>query len=353
MKKVVRNAIVVGTQSANTMTNKSKTKIALTLGDPSGIGPEVIVKALNKISAQNGDLPLIIGDTKTIIDASEQMDFKFSIKSIQNISSLDNESDQLFILDNEKYKDHVFLKGKNSIESGLASHEWVEIATDLAIDKKVDAICTAPINKESWQMANFKDIGHQEIFKRKSNSNYVATMLVSGKLRCMHLSTHLPLSEACNYVTTENVERAIRLTQKHFVEWGFKSPRIGVAALNPHASDGGLIGNTEKEEILPAIINCQKEGFNVTGPHPADSVFYDAINDKYDVVVVMYHDQGHIPIKVYGFEQSISVNLGVSFIRTSVDHGTAFDIVGKNIADPTSMIEAINLASNLAYNSKL
>jgi len=343
----------VGTQSANTMTNKSKTKIALTLGDPSGIGPEVIVKALNKISAQNGDLPLIIGDTKTIIDASEQMDFKFSIKSIQNISSLDNESDQLFILDNEKYKDHVFLKGKNSIESGLASHEWVEIATDLAIDKKVDAICTAPINKESWQMANFKDIGHQEIFKRKSNSNYVATMLVSGKLRCMHLSTHLPLSEACNYVTTENVERAIRLTQKHFVEWGFKSPRIGVAALNPHASDGGLIGNTEKEEILPAIINCQKEGFNVTGPHPADSVFYDAINDKYDVVVVMYHDQGHIPIKVYGFEQSISVNLGVSFIRTSVDHGTAFDIVGKNIADPTSMIEAINLASNLAYNSKL
>ena len=343
----------MGTQSANTMTNKSKTKIALTLGDPSGIGPEVIVKALNKISAQNGDLPLIIGDTKTIIDASEQMDFKFSIKSIQNISSLDNESDQLFILDNEKYKDHVFLKGKNSIESGLASHEWVEIATDLAIDKKVDAICTAPINKESWQMANFKDIGHQEIFKRKSNSNYVATMLVSGKLRCMHLSTHLPLSEACNYVTTENVERAIRLTQKHFVEWGFKSPRIGVAALNPHASDGGLIGNTEKEEILPAIINCQKEGFNVTGPHPADSVFYDAINDKYDVVVVMYHDQGHIPIKVYGFEQSISVNLGVSFIRTSVDHGTAFDIVGKNIADPTSMIEAINLASNLAYNSKL
>jgi 4-hydroxythreonine-4-phosphate dehydrogenase len=343
----------VGTQSANTMTNKSKTKIALTLGDPSGIGPEVIVKALNKISAQNGDLPLIIGDTKTIIDASEQMDFKFSIKSIQNISSLDNESDQLFILDNEKYKDHIFLKGKNSIESGLASHEWVEIATDLAIDKKVDAICTAPINKESWQMANFKDIGHQEIFKRKSNSNYVATMLVSGKLRCMHLSTHLPLSEACNYVTTENVERAIRLTQKHFVEWGFKSPRIGVAALNPHASDGGLIGNTEKEEILPAIINCQKEGFNVTGPHPADSVFYDAINDKYDVVVVMYHDQGHIPIKVYGFEQSISVNLGVSFIRTSVDHGTAFDIVGKNIADPTSMIEAINLASNLAYNSKL
>ncbi|MDG2101942.1 MAG: 4-hydroxythreonine-4-phosphate dehydrogenase PdxA [Dehalococcoidia bacterium] len=335
------------------MISNSKNKIALTLGDPSGIGPEVIVKALDKISQKTKNLPIIIGDTKTIINTSKQMGISFNFESIDNISKLSNDSEKLFILDNEKYKDHIFLKGKNSIESGRASHEWVELATDLAIEKKVDAICTAPINKESWQMANFKDIGHQEIFKRKSNSNYVATMLVSGKLRCMHLSTHLSLSEACKYVTTANVERAIRLTQKHFLDWGFKSPRIGVAALNPHASDGGLIGNTEQEEILPAIINCQKDGFNVTGPHPADSVFYDAINDKYDVVVVMYHDQGHIPIKVYGFEQSISVNLGVSFIRTSVDHGTAFDIVGKNIADPTSMIEAINLANNLAYSSQL
>lgn len=353
MKKVVKNAIVVDIQSVNKMTINSKNRIALTLGDPSGIGPEVIVKALDKISKNTKKLPLIIGDTKTIIDTSKQIGANLQFESIRNISDVNNNSDKIFILDNGKYKDHVFLKGKNSIESGFASHEWVELATDLALEKKVDAICTAPINKESWQMANFKDIGHQEIFKRKSNSNYVATMLVSGKLRCMHLSTHLSLSEACKYVTTENVERAIRLTQKHFLSWGFKSPRIGVAALNPHASDGGLIGNTEQEEILPAIINCQKDSLNVTGPHPADSVFYDAINGKFDVVVVMYHDQGHIPIKVYGFEQSISVNLGVSFIRTSVDHGTAFDIVGKNIADPTSMIEAINLANNLAYSSQL
>ena len=169
----------------------------------------------------------------------------------------------------------------------------------------------------------------------------------------MHLSTHLSLSEACKYVTKENVERAIKLTHDHFTRWGFDSPKIGVAALNPHASDGGLIGNTEEEEILPAVKACKQEGINVSGPHPADSIFYDAINDKHDVVVVMYHDQGHIPIKVYGFEESISVNLGVPFIRTSVDHGTAFDIAGKNIADPTSMIEAIKLAQNLSKNSKL
>ena len=171
----------------------------------------------------------------------------------------------------------------------------------------MDAICTAPINKESWQMSGFQ-ILVIEIFKKKK-SNYVATMLVSGTLRCMHLSTHLSLAEACNYVTTENVARAIKLTHDHFTMWGFNKPRIGVAALNPHAYDGGLIGNTEQKEILPAVEKCKNEGINVTGPHPADSIFYDAINDKHDVVVVMYHDQGHIPIKVYGFEESISVNL--------------------------------------------
>ena len=178
-------------------------------------------------------------------------------------------------------------------------------------------------------------------------------MLVSKNLRCMHLSTHLSLSEASKYVTKENVERAIRLTHKHFTEWGIINPKIGVAALNPHASDGGLIGDTEEKEISPAIKACNKDGINSTGPHPADSIFYDAIRNRYDVVVVMYHDQGHIPIKVYGFEESISVNLGVPFIRTSVDHGTAFDIAKENIADPTSMIEAIKLAKNLSGQSKL
>ena len=353
MKKVVRSVTVVVILNVKNLNNNNKSKIAMTLGDPSGIGPEVVAKSIQHLSNKGDELPFIIGDTNTVNDAFSNLDTDIQVKKIKNVSEIGSESKSIFVLDNEKYSDKNFIKGENSVDAGIASHEWVEIATDLAIQNKVDAICTAPINKESWQMAKFKDIGHQEIFKRKSNSNYVATMLVSGKLRCMHLSTHLSLSKACDYVTTENVERAIRLTQKHFVEWGFPNPRIGVAALNPHASDGGLIGNTEQEEILPAIINCKKDGFNVTGPHPADSVFYDAINDKYDVVVVMYHDQGHIPIKVYGFEQSISVNLGVPFIRTSVDHGTAFDIAGKNIADPTSMIEAITLANNLAYDSEL
>jgi len=332
------------------MTNKNR--IAITLGDPSGIGPEVIIKAIDKLFSNRNNLPIIIGDTKTLEKTTETLNLDFTFEIIENLKSYDDNGN-IKVLDNQKYSNINFPLGKNSIDSGKASHEWVELATDLAISKEVDAICTAPINKESWQMSGFKDIGHQEIFKRKSKADYVATMLVSGKLRCMHLSTHLSLSEACKYVTKENVERAIRLTHDHFTMWGFDSPKIGVAALNPHASDGGLIGNTEEEEIFPAVKACKQEGINVSGPHPADSIFYDAINDKHDVVVVMYHDQGHIPIKVYGFEESISVNLGVPFIRTSVDHGTAFDIAGKNIADPTSMIEAIKLAQNLSKNSKL
>ncbi|MEC7837869.1 MAG: 4-hydroxythreonine-4-phosphate dehydrogenase PdxA [Chloroflexota bacterium] len=328
-------------------------RIAITLGDPSGIGPEVIIKAINDLFPDKKNLPIIIGDLKTLKKTSNDAKIDFDFEIIEKLENLDKETSSIKVLDNQKYSNIDFPVGKNSIDSGNASHEWVEIATDLALSKEVDAICTAPINKESWQMSGFKDIGHQEIFKRKSKSTYVATMLVSGKLRCMHLSTHLSLSDACKYVTKENVERAIKLTHNHFTKWGFKNPRIGVAALNPHASDGGLIGNTEDKEILPAITTCKSEGINVSGPHPADSIFYDAINDKHDVVVVMYHDQGHIPIKVYGFEESISVNLGVPFIRTSVDHGTAFDIAGKNIADATSMKEAIKLAQNLSQNSKL
>ena len=331
----------------------NKNRIAITLGDPSGIGPEVIIKALNILFPDRNNLPIIIGDTKTLEKTSKSLGIDFQFQIIENLKSFDNKEKSIKVLDNNKYSNIEFNVGENSIEAGNASHEWVELATDLAISNDVDAICTAPINKESWQMSGFKDIGHQEIFKRKTKASYVATMLVSGKLRCMHLSTHLSLSEACKYVTKENVERAIKLTHKHFSMWGFKNPKIGVAALNPHASDGGLIGDTEDKEILPAVLACKEEGINVSGPYPADSIFYDAINDKHDVVVVMYHDQGHIPIKVYGFEESISVNLGVPFIRTSVDHGTAFDIAGKNIADPTSMIEAIKLAQNLSQNSKL
>jgi 4-hydroxythreonine-4-phosphate dehydrogenase len=259
----------------------------------------------------------------------------------------------LEILNMDGFEDESFPLGTHSVLSGAASHQWVETAAKLARSGEIDAMVTAPINKEAWQMAEMPDLGHQEVFKRLSGSDYVATMLVSGKLRCMHLSTHKPLKDAVEYVTKDNILMAVRLTEKHFRDWGFDPPRIAVAALNPHASDNGLIGSEEAEIITPAIEAAKAEGIAATGPIPADSVFNQAIDGRHDVVVVMYHDQGHIPIKVHGFEESISVNLGIPWLRTSVDHGTAFDITGKWIADETSMVEAIKVAAGLASGGSL
>ena len=207
---------------------------------------------------------------------------------------------------------------------------------------------TAPVNKEALNLAGSTDMGHQEVFKRMSGSDYVATMLVSGTLRCMHLSTHRSLKRAAEYATRENILMATKLTDETFKSWGFENPRIAIAALNPHGGENGMIGDEEITDIRPAVEDAQALGINASGPIPADSVFNQAIDGRWDVVVVLYHDQGHIPIKVHGFEESVSVNLGIPWIRTSVDHGTAFDIAGKGIAQAVSMREAIKLATQLA-----
>jgi len=192
-----------------------------------------------------------------------------------------------------------------------------------------------------------------ELLQKLSGAKEVATMLTAGNLRVVHLTTHRSLAKAVEFVKRENVLAKIELTYNSFREWGFSDPRIAVAALNPHGGDGGLIGREEIEEIVPAVNDALALGINVTGPIPADSVFPQAINDNYDVVVVLYHDQGHIPIKVKDFEGSISINLGFPFTRTSVDHGTAFDIAGKGIADATGMIKTLEATAFIANTGNL
>tara|TARA_B100000029_G_scaffold515718_1_gene624201 strand:+ start:999 stop:2012 length:1014 start_codon:yes stop_codon:yes gene_type:complete len=333
--------------------NKSKPLIAITLGDPSGIGPEIIAKALSETDIHDIARLFVLGSKESLDRAFKEVQSNTTTKIINTPSATESSAQQISVLETPNIMSNEFPIGELSLNSARASHTWVETAGTLALNHEIDAIVTAPVNKEAWRAADIQDTGHQEVFKRLSHSEYVATMLVSGQLRCMHLSTHLSLSEACDYVTKENVLRAIQLTYQHFSNWGFHNPRIGIAALNPHASDGGLIGNTEDLEIKPAINEATNLGIQAFGPVPADSIFNQAIDGRYDVVVVMYHDQGHIPIKVHGFEESISVNLGLPFIRTSVDHGTAFDIAGKNLAQSVSMTEAIKLASNLATGQSL
>ncbi len=334
------------------MPNTTRPHLAITMGDPSGVGPEVVAKALIRPEVAEIANCLVIGNARALHAALAAAGSEAAIQVVQQPED-EAPAGVIRVFDVDGGEDTVFPVGELSADSAKYAHAWIERAARLCLAGDVDAMVTAPINKEANRLAGIMETGHQEVLQRLSGSSHVATMLVSGTLRCMHLSTHKPLSEACAYVTRANVLRAIELTQDHFLRWGFAAPRIGVAALNPHASDNGLIGREELDEIAPAISDARAKGIDATGPHPADSVFNQALGGRYDVVVVMYHDQGHIAIKVHGFEESVSVNLGLPFIRTSVDHGTAFDIAGKGIADETSMIEAIKLAASLATGSKL
>ena len=330
-----------------------KPLLAVTIGDPSGIGPEVVAKAFQHRDLYDLMRPVLVGtvlDVQKAVNAIGSSDAVIAVDSAAEAKGLPGNFE---VVPPGDWEGTEFPVGAHDAGSGAASHLWVEEAARMCIDGQVAGMVTAPVNKESWHMGGSKDTGHMEVFKRLSGSDYVATMLVSGPMRCMHLSTHKPLAEACKYVTTQNLMTALRLTQKHFNEWGFARPRIAVAALNPHASDNGLIGSEEADEIAPAIAIAQGEGIDATGPHPSDSIFNQAAAGNYDVVLVMYHDQGHIAIKVYGVEESVTVNLGLPFLRTSVDHGTAFDIAGKGIAGETSMIEALKLGASLASRKGL
>ena len=318
------------------------------MGDPCGIGPEVVAKALSQPFVYERCRPIVLGSADALRAAIETAGNGVSAKAVRSPGDAAGEPGAIDVLDPENLDYGALVPGELSAEAGRASVEWVLRAGELAASGAVQAIVTAPINKEACGLAGYEDVGHMEIFQRQSGASNVATMLMAEELRVVHLTTHRSLRAACDYVTRENVLSKIELTHRSLEEWGFHSPRIGVAALNPHAGDGGLIGHEEAAEIAPAVRDARSRGINAVGPVPADTVFNQAIDGKLDVVLAMYHDQGHIPIKVHNWAKSVSVNLGLPFVRTSVDHGTAFDIAGKGVADETSMIEAIVVAVALA-----
>jgi len=225
----------------------------------------------------------------------------------------------------------------------------VERAAEYTAAGRALGLVTCPINKESVHAAGYvDDIGHQEILARLTGAAWTATLLMTPGLKVVHLSTHKSLLEAARFVTAATIVEKLALTQTTLERWGLRRPRIAVAALNPHAGEGGLLGREELEEIAPAVVRARAQGIDATGPIPADSVFNRAIAGEFDVVLAMYHDQGHIAIKVHNFAESVTATLGIPFIRTSVDHGTAFDIAGRGIADPTSLIAAVRAAVMLA-----
>ena len=329
-----------------------KPLIFITLGDPAGIGPEVTAKSLKDIGDNYDYHTVVIGSYDVFKRTLDTCGINLKFNTIKSIEDLNKDNHSIHLLDLNNTTNELQM-GKVDARAGKASVEWVLKAGELASKITDSAIVTAPINKEACTLAGYKDIGHMEIFQSQTNSKEVATMLIADNLRVVHLTTHRSLRVACDYVTRENVYNKIKLTHEYFVNCGFTNPKIAVSALNPHASDGGILGDEEAEQIKPAITDAKAIGINATGPVPADTIFNQAIDGKYDVVLAMYHDQGHIPIKVHNWEKSISVNLGLPFVRTSVDHGTAFDIAGKGIAHHASMKEAIRIAVSLCVNKKL
>ncbi len=325
-----------------------KPVISITMGDAAGIGPEIIVKALDDRQIYDICHPLVVGDGGILQQAIKLAGSTLKLRSCEAAPGARSEYGVIDLLDMKNLDAEEITAGQVSAACGKAAMEYIEKAAHLALEKEVSAMATAPINKEAVIAAGYQDTGHMKFLTRITSTAEYAAMLVTGKLRVVHLTDHYSLKEACEMVTRDRILSKLKLTDSSFKKWGFEHPSLGVAALNPHGSDGGLFGDEETAQIMPAVEDARSLGIDASGPFPADSIFHRAINGEFDAVLAMYHDQGHIAIKVHGFENSVAVTLGLPFIRTSVDHGTAFDIAGKGIADARSMIEAIKTAVNLS-----
>ena len=330
-----------------------KPAIAITMGDPCGIGPEVVVKALADPRVYASCRPMVIGNTYAMNQAVKATGLRLAIRETDDPVSAGEDPSTVDVVDIHNLNPEDITVGQISVPCGKAAMEWVSKAGELALAGIVDGIATAPLNKEAAAMAGYESIGHTELLQELSGARIVPTMLMAKNLRVVHLTTHRSLRVACDYVKKDRILDFLQLTHDSFVKWGFPNPRIAAAGLNPHNSDGGLLGNEEADEIAPAVAAARERGIDAVGPIPADSVFHQAISGRYDAVLAMFHDQGHIPVKVYGFEESVTANLGLPFVRTSVDHGTAFDIAGQGIAQHVSMLESIRLAVELARGNGL
>jgi 4-phospho-D-threonate 3-dehydrogenase / 4-phospho-D-erythronate 3-dehydrogenase len=322
--------------------------VGITMGDPSGIGPEIILKSFGNESVNNNRV-VVIGDFNTMLAASNMLKINaFKLRRVQDISDCSFSHEFLNILDLNLFGIDQLLHGKVNAVSGSAAFECLKKAIELAKNKEIDAIATAPLNKEALHLAGHKYAGHTEILADLTGTKDYAMLLYDKKLSVIHVSTHISLLEAVTGLKRERIEKVTVLAENAMKRLMGKSPRIAVAGINPHSGENGLFGDEEIREIIPAIKNMKAKGLNVEGPVPPDTVFLQALNGKYDVVVAMYHDQGHIPLKLLGFNTGVNITVGLPFIRTSVDHGTAFEIAWQGKASEESMVEAVKLALKLA-----
>lgn len=322
-----------------------KPKIGITMGDPAGIGPEVVLKSLSDSELPSLCHPILIGVPQVFEKVSQDLKLAIKLSLLENVASGFNPRRGIIPLIPCGERGNL-TRRQPSAEGGESSFQAIKLATELALDDRIDAIVTAPISKYSLHLAGHPYPGHTELLSYLTNTERYAMMLLSGDYRVVLVTTHLPLKEVAEVITEEMVFDVIQLTNSSLKErFELKEPRIGVCSLNPHGGEGGIFGDEEERAISPAVLRARREGIRVDGPHPSDTLFTRWRD--FDSIVAMYHDQGLIPVKLLGFGKGVNLTIGLPFVRTSPDHGTAFDIAGKGVADPGSMMEALKLAARL------
>jgi 4-hydroxythreonine-4-phosphate dehydrogenase len=337
--------------------------IGISMGDPAGIGPEICIKALSEAHVYERCQPIVVGDAEVLAQAALILHSDLKINAVQSVKDAIFQLGTVDVLDLKNVTMSELKPGEVSAMAGNAAFEAVHKVIDLALAEEIDATVTAPINKESIHNAGHKFSGHTEIYAHFTNTTKFAMLLADENLRVIHVTTHVSLRRACDLCKKERVLEVISLLNDACVQFGIAKPRIAVAGLNPHAGENGLFGDEEINEIIPAIIEANALGFTVEGPVPPDTMFVKAVQGKYDGCVAMYHDQGHIPFKLEGFQwdnekqtmksvKGVNITLGLPIIRTSVDHGTAFEIAGRGIASPDAMLIAIDYAIIMAKHRK-
>jgi len=330
----------------------ARPRIGITVGDPAGIGPEIVLKALADDTVRRCCVPVVIGDAQVLAHQARKMDLVCGLDIVNDGEPLPDDLQRPLIYNLNNLPGNYPIGAESEI-CGRAAAQYIEASVHLCMSGQLDGMATAPINKKALFLAGYSFPGHTEYLQHLTCSSEVAMGFIADSLRIVLLSTHLPLSQAISLVKKDKIVQIIKLAQHELIRWGIHKPRIAVAALNPHGAEGGLFGIEEASEILPAIETVNEDPeFNVSGPHSADTVFLRAQRGEFDAVIACYHDQGMISIKCLSFGEAVNVTLGLPFIRTSVDHGTAFNIAGKGVAMHSSMVEAIRLAADLVNQER-
>lgn len=327
---------------------KQKPVIAITMGDPAGVGPEIIAKLFAGGHLLPVCRPVVIGDAGVMKKIIEELGLPIKVRKIASTAEVRTAEAGLDILTFNLVTISTHRWGEPNPSSGTAAVTYVKKAVELALRGEAEAIVTAPINKAMINAAGCHYAGHTELLADLTHAKEYGMMFVGGGLRIILATIHIPLRDVPNRIKAGMLLKTLRLADAAARSFGIETPRIGVAALNPHAGEGGLFGNEEADEILPAVIQARMEGIDASDPVPADTLFHKARKNMYDILVAMYHDQGLAPLKMLAFGDTVNVTVGLPIIRTSVDHGTAYDIAGKGIADPSSLLEAVKLAARMS-----